>query len=126
MKMMTLFEQIVYDDVYRHRIEIMRKKFEIDSDTVWFTGYHGTSVKNAKSIERTKLRSGSWIAKDFETAKKYSEIQAHGGEPYVMQIRFFIGSCYPNGDYIVTQEDLYSTSVGYVPKNLMRKVYEME
>lgn len=43
-----------------------------------------------------------------------------------MSVRLYIGSLLPNGDYMTSQEPLISTSVGYAPKDLTRKVYDME
>lgn len=125
MKMMSILESIVFDEIRQNRADSMRRKFHVPEDTMWMIVYHGTSEKNARNIEKTKLRSGAWASPDRSVAEKYSTIQAHGGKPYVMQLRIFIGSCYPSGDYIVTQEDLYSTTAGFVPKEYVRKVSDI-
>lgn len=124
MKLRQIIAEIETDTVRNFRIEQMRKKFNLKDNTVWISAYHGTSEKNVKGIERSGFKSGSWFAIDQETATKYSK-QA-GGKPFIMSVRLYIGSLLPNGDYMTSQEPLISTSVGYVPKDLTRKVYDME
>lgn len=125
MKLREILFETDQTDHRRWRAESMREAFDIPENTNWITAYHGTSEKNANNIIKTKLRSGAFAAIDYDTAAKYSQIQAHGGKPYVMQLRLYIGSCLPTSGYITTQEDLVSTSNGFVPKDLLRKVYEI-
>lgn len=125
MNLYNIFEEIVHDNITQMRMKRMREEFKLRDDVNWLMVYHGTSEKNAKSITRSKLRSGSWVTTDRSVAELYSQRQAHGGKPYVMVLNVFIGGCLPTGDHIVTQEDLFSTSKGFVPKNLLKKYNEL-
>lgn len=132
MKLRTIVESILnelvvenQEDNRKWREDSVREKFKIADDTVWMTLYHGTSVKNANNIVKTGFRDGAWFSPDYEVADGYSKRQTHGGKPFVMQCRVYIGSLLPSGNYLTAQEPLASTSQGYLPKDLVKKVYDM-
>lgn len=123
MKLMQIFEEMSIESIRQYHIDSMRRAFNVPEDTVFISVFHGTSEKNAKNIVRTKLRKYSWLTTDESEARMYSQHQAHGGKPYVMSLRVYIGSCVPNGNYITTEEDLYPISNGMVPKDLKLKAH---
>lgn len=125
MNLYPIFEEIMFDSICSWRMEKMRSVFKLDDDTNWLFVYHGTSEANAKNIIKTKLNNGTWLTDDYSTAELYANRQAHGGKPYVMSFNVFIGSCLPSGDHITTQEDLYMTSKGFVPKSLLNKYHKI-
>lgn len=124
MKLMPILEEMKVDEIRNLREVSVRKKYNIPDDEHWITAYHGTSLKNVKGIERSGFRSGTWFSTDKEVAHRYSLQVA--GKPYVMLVRLYIGSLYPSGDYLVSQEVLQSTSQGYVPKDMVNKVYNLK
>lgn len=124
MKLIQLLNEIVDEEVRQGRIKTMRERFNLPNDTVWVTVYHGTSLKNVKSIERTGFKAGTWFSMDKAVSDRYA-LQV-GGKPYTMTCRVYLGSLNPSGDYIVSNEPLVSTSQGYVPKDLSRKVYDLK
>lgn len=128
MKLKEVLNEILGEDATdnrKWREDAVREKYNIPEDTVWMQLYHGTSVKNAKNIGQKGFRDGAWFATDYKTADDYSKRQAHGGEPYVISARVYIGSLLPSGDYLTAQEPLASTSQGYLPKDMVKNVHNM-
>jgi hypothetical protein len=124
MNLKSLLCEIVDEKVRNARIEIMRTKFNLPSNTVWVNLYHGTSVKNVKLIEKNGFKAGTWFSIDKAISDRYA-LQV-GGKPYTMVCRVYLGAVSPSGDYIISQEPLISTSQGYVPKDLSRQIYDLK
>jgi hypothetical protein len=124
MNLKSILNEIVDSKVRNWRMEQMRKKFNLPDNTVWVNLYHGTSIKNLKSIERMGFKEGTWFTLDKAVADRYTS-QA-GGKPYTMFVRVYLGALVPSGDYIVSQEPLVPVASKYAPKDLIRTARDLD
>lgn len=109
-------------DNYEFNLETIKKiasekGIRTEGDFIFL--YHGTSVKNAKNIFKTnKLKIGTWLSEEFEISKKYGQMASNNSQ--VIYLKLYMGSLSYN-NYFTTMEDLFSTYIGYTPKNYERK-----
>ena len=114
MKYLKLFESFTEDDLINFKklqleqnLRICKdKNFDI-SNGKFISLYHGTNPANFKKILKSnKLKSGTWLAIDYETARRYGNMATKRGEPVVTLCVVNLEDLYYNG-YWSTARDVY-------------------
>jgi len=123
---MKNYKEFINENVipnYESNMETIReiaKKKGIDINGDYISLYHGTSLPNFKKILKSgMLKSGTWLASDFDISKRYANMSTNG-KPVVDLCTVYIGALYYNG-YFTTLCDLHFANGRYTPKEMLYK-----